>query len=81
MNELAENREAFQRMIDTLYRHAGVVSRLDVVLAAEFLDFPDDVLGIVNLLPPGRYTRERLCNQLNSAIVGHGWGRSLGTVE
>lgn len=81
MNELAENREAFQRMIDTLYRHARVVSRLDVVLAAESLDFPADVLGIVNLLPPGRYTRERLCNQLNSAIGGHGWGRSLGTVE
>ncbi|MDP2181136.1 MAG: hypothetical protein Q8K99_01010 [Actinomycetota bacterium] len=68
-------------MIDTLFRQATVVSRLDVVIAAEFLDFPADVLGIVNLLPPGRYTRHRLCNQLNSAIMGHGWGRTLGTVE
>lgn len=81
MSEIAENRVAFQRMIDALFRQNTVVSRLDVIIAAEFLDFPEEVLGIVNLLPPGRYTRHKLCDQLNSAITGHGWGRTLGTVE
>jgi hypothetical protein len=35
----------------------------------------------VTLLPPGNYTRQRLCNQLNSALKGHGWNSAYGTVE
>jgi hypothetical protein len=81
VTDLREHAETFQRMIDTLFRDNGVVSRLDVVLAAENLDLPEEVIGLVNLLPPARYTRQKLCDQLNSAIVGHGWGRTLGTVE
>ena len=42
---------------------------------------PDELLRIVTLLPPGDYTRQRLCTQLNSAIVGHAWGQVYGTVE
>lgn len=57
------------------------VRRLDVILAAESADLPDDLREIVNLLPPGDYTRRRLCDQLNSAIVGHAWGQVYGTVE
>lgn len=56
------------------------VRRLDVVLAAEAADLPDDLLRIVKLLPPGEYTRERLCIQLNSALGGHAWGQVYGTV-
>jgi hypothetical protein len=52
-----------------------------VVLAAEAGDPPDDLLEIVNLLPPGMFTRIRLCDQLNSAIGGHAWGQVYGTVE
>lgn len=81
MTDLREHSDAFQRMIDALYRDEAFVSRLDVVLRAEANDMPDEVLGIVNLLPPGRYARHRLCDQLNSAITAHGWGRTLGTVE
>lgn len=81
MTDLREHSEAFQRMIDSLYRDAGTVSRLDVVIRAEAADLPDEVVGLVNLLPPGRYPRPRLCDQLNSAITAHGWGRTLGTVE
>ena len=44
-------------------------------------DLPDDLQEIVSLLPPGSYTRERLCDQLNSAIGGHAWGQGYGTVE
>ena len=53
------------------------VRRLDVVAA----DLPDELLRIVTLLPPGDYTRQRLCTQLNSAIAGHAWGQVYGTVE
>ena len=44
-------------------------------------DLPDELLRIVTLLPPGDYTRQRLCTQLNSAIAGHAWGQVYGTVE
>lgn len=57
------------------------IRRLDAVLAAEAADLPDDLVRIVKLLPPGDYTRERLCTQLNSAIAGHAWGQVYGTVE
>lgn len=57
------------------------VARLDVVIAAESADLPDDLMRIITLLPPGNYTRERLTNQLNSAICGHAWGQVYGTVS
>ncbi|MFR0869733.1 MAG: hypothetical protein ACLSGS_12340 [Adlercreutzia sp.] len=44
-------------------------------------DLPEELLRIVTLLPPGDYTRQRLCTQLNSAIAGHAWGQVYGTVE
>ena len=56
------------------------IRRLDAVLAAEAADLPDDLVRIVKLLPPGDYTRERLCTQLNSALTGHAWGQVYGTV-
>lgn len=57
------------------------VRRLDVVIAAEAADLPDDLMRIVTLLPPGDYTRQRLCDQLNSAVTGHAWGQVYGTVS
>lgn len=57
------------------------VRRLDVVLAAEASDLPAELQEIVSLLPPGEYTRRRLCDQLNSSIGGHAWGQVYGTVE
>lgn len=81
MIDLTEHHESVCRMLDSLYREAKYVSRLDVIIRAESWDLPDEILGIIELLPPGRYARHRLCDQLNSAIIGHGWGRSLGTFE
>lgn len=75
---------ALQSMVDELYEgkpRDHVVRRLDVVMAAETNDLPDDLLEIVSLLPPGSFTRERLCDQLNSAIGGHAWGLVYGTVS
>lgn len=73
-----------QTVVDNLYLGMGeedTVSRLQAVLAAEAADLPDDLMRIVNLLPPGNYTRERLTIQLNSAITGHAWGQVYGTVS
>ena len=74
---------AMQGVVDSLFADADVkaVRRLDVVLAAEASDLPDDLMEIVELLPPGSYTRQRLCDQLNSSIGGHAWGQVYGTVE
>ena len=75
---------ALQVVVDELFEdkpRAFTVRRLDVVVAAESSDLPDDLMEIVNLLPPGDFTRQRLCDQLNSAIGGHAWGQVYGTVE
>ena len=75
---------ALQSVVDELFEDTPkdyAVRRLDVVIAAEANDLPADLLEIVNLLPPGDYTRKRLCDQVNSAIGGHAWGLVYGTVE
>lgn len=72
-----------QRVVDSVFASADTkfVRRLDVVVAAESFDLPSDLTEIVGLLPPGTYTRQRLCDQINSAIGGHAWGQVYGTVE
>lgn len=72
-----------QRVVDSVFASVDTkrVRRLDVVVAAELFDLPDDLTEIIGLLPPGTYTRQRLCDQLNSAIGGHAWGQVYGTVE
>ncbi len=72
-----------QSVVDALFadREVTQVRRLDVVVSAESSDLPDDLLEIIALLPPGTYTRQRLCDQLNSSIGGHAWGQVYGTVE
>lgn len=75
---------ALQAIVDALYagkKRTDTVRRLDVVLAGEAGDLPEDLQEIIGLLPPGNYTRKRLCDQLNSSIVGHAWGQVYGTVE
>lgn len=81
LSTMEDTAEQLTRLIDSLFRDQKVVQRLDVLLRAEALDLPDDALDIINLLPPARYTRAKLCDQLNSAIVGHGWSRRMGTFE
>ena len=60
---------------------AATVDRLDVELRAEMLDLAADLMEVVGSLPPRAYTRQRLCDQLNSCLVAHGWGAVYGTVE
>ena len=90
--ERSEYYGALQDIVNALYAPFGdldpaiaeaigaTVRRLDVVVAAEAADLPEELLRIVTLLPPGDYTRARLCTQLNSAIAGHAWGQVYGTV-
>lgn len=72
-----------QEVVDALFADPCVksVRRLDVIVAAESTELPDDLIEIISLLPPGTYTRRRLCDQLNSALGGHAWGQIYGTVE
>jgi hypothetical protein len=77
----SEDYGLLQRLVDTLFREKTLVARLDVILLAEALDFPDDLREIITLLPPGNYPRQKLCDQMNSSISGHGWGMVYGTVE
>lgn len=92
--ERSDNYGALQKVIDEIFPEwedpnleyldpdaVFKVSRLDVVLAAEQADLPEDLQRIVNLLPPGEYSRGRLTTQLNSAITGHAWGQVYGTVS
>jgi hypothetical protein len=76
---MEDDREQIRRWLDTLYREHKVVSQLDAINKAQVFDLPADAMDVVEGLPPGRYSRSRLCDQLNSAIVGRGLSRKLGT--
>ena len=81
IDDLFESREEEAQITGEEVDEEGVqVRRLDVVLAAQAADLPEDLQKVVSLLPPGNYSRQRLCIQLNSAITGHGWGMKYGTV-
>lgn len=79
--ERSDDYGMLQRIVDTLFREGDFVTRLDVVILAESSDVPADLLEIVQLLPSGTYSRQSLCDQLNSSIAGHAWGQVYGTVE
>ena len=70
-----------QRLVDTAFLNTTIVKRIDLILLAEAHDLHEDLIEIISLLPPGTYSRQRLCDQLNSALAAHGWGRVYGTVE
>lgn len=76
-----EDRELLERFLNSLFRDATTVRRLDVLLRAQTYDLPEIVLEMVNNLPPVPYNRHTLADQLNSAIVGNGLSRRFGTVE
>ncbi len=76
-----DDKEILQRFVDSLFRDHKRVSRLDVLIRAEMFDLPSDLMSIAELLPPDSYTRQRLCDQFNSALKGHGWNSQYGSVE
>jgi predicted oxidoreductase len=76
-----DDREHIRRWLDALFRDRTIVGQIDAIVTAETFDLPVEMMAIVESLPPGRYTRLRLCDQLNSAIVGRGLSRAFGTHE
>lgn len=70
-----------QEFVDGLFSDADEIARLDIVVQAEALDLNADLLEIVSLLPPGTYTRDKLCDQFNSSLSSHGWGYYYGAVH
>lgn len=70
-----------QRLVDSLFLGREVVERLDAIVQAELMDLDAGLQEIVELVPPGAYDRQRLCDQINSALAAHGWGGTYGTVD
>jgi len=76
---MEDDREQIQRWLEALYRHQQTVTQIDAVVRAESFDLPAEAMEVVAGLPSGLYTRGRLCDQINSAIVARGLSRRLGT--
>lgn len=70
-----------QEFVERLYAEKPRYSRLELVLEAEAFDFNEEIQELFSLLPPGAYTRIRLCSQLNSSLSSHGWGYVYGAVH
>ena len=81
----SEDYGELQRLVDAIFvpgiSSAATCSKLDVVTRAEIFDLSTDLAGVVEALPSRTYTRQRLCDQINSILVGHGWAGLYGTVE
>lgn len=70
-----------QRLVDSLFADSSAVTQMELLLRADSFDLDEETVEVVELLPPGSYTRARLCDQLNSIITAHGWGMVVGTVS
>ena len=85
MDMCSEDHGELQRLVDSVFppgaSSAATASRLDVELRAEILDLAAELMEVVGALPPRAYTRQRLCDQLNSILTARGWGNVYGTVE
>lgn len=70
-----------QEFIDRLFDGREDFMRLEVVLEGEAYGLNGELMEVLNLLPPGLYTRDRLCSQINSSLSSHGWGYVYGAVH
>ena len=70
-----------QEFIDRLFDSREDYMRLEVVLEGEAYGLNGELMEGLNLLPPGLYTRDRLCSQINSSLSSHGWGYVYGAVH
>lgn len=70
-----------QEFIDRLFDGREDYMRLEVVLEGEAYGLNIELMEVLNLLPPGLYTRDRLCSQINSSLSSHGWGYVYGAVH
>lgn len=79
----SEDYGELQSFVEGLYGNDEELelSRLEIIIQAEACDLNCDLLEVISLLPPSRYTREKLCSQLNSSLSSHGWGYVYGAVH
>lgn len=70
-----------QEFVDRLFAGREDYMRLEVVLEAEAYGLNKELQEVINLLPPGLYTRDKLCGQINSSLSSHGWGYVYGAVH
>lgn len=70
-----------QEFIDRLFDGREDYMRLEVALEGEAYGLNGELMEVLNLLPPGLYTRDRLCGQINSSLSSHGWGYVYGAVH
>lgn len=79
----SEDYGELQSFVEGLYGNDEELelSRLEIIIQAEAADLNSDLLEVVSLLPPSRFTREKLCSQLNSSLSSHGWGYVYGAVH
>ena len=70
-----------QEFIDRLFDSREDYMRLEVVLEGEAYGLNGELMEVLNLLPPGLYTRDSLCSQINSSLSSHGWGYVYGAVH
>lgn len=70
-----------QEFIDRLFDGREDYMRLEVVLEGEAYGLNGELMEVLNLLPPGLYTRDRLCGLINSSLSSHGWGYVYGAVH
>lgn len=72
---------AVHRMLDRLYAEAREVPRSRIVQHVGLMSLPADLTEAFESIPPGAYTRRRLVDQVNAAVVARGISRRTGTFE
>jgi len=77
----SEHYGELQDLIDELFESRNTLTSMELLVNAEIRDLHPDLIEICQIVPPGTYSRQALCDQLNSAIAGHGWGSVYGTVD
>ncbi len=79
--EQAPEHGDLQRLVDALFATEKRANRLDALILAQAHDLSDDLIEVVGLLPPMSMTRVQFCDQINSTLAAHGWGRRYGIVS
>lgn len=79
----SEDFGVLQEFVDGLYGDDPELEyrRLDIIMEAESFGLNEELLEVINLLPPSIFTRDKLCSQLNSSLSSHGWGYVYGAVH
>ena len=77
----SEHYGELQNLIDELFKSRNTLTSMELLVNAEIRDLHPDLIEICQIVPPGTYSRQALCDQMNSAIAGHGGGGIYGTVD